>query len=168
MSGAASPFRLDGRATHKKRNGFSRAVGQGFPFVQFLLDTGGIGGAVGSTKPPAAMRARTGQGRDRLPNCPDPVRQGRRRSAASARYSSRHAGSGQGLPCRRMAQFTPGQAAVVRDRRRLPVPTTGSPDYRTVCSPTNEPSRKYPAWLVSRPDRVRKRAPDRNIRDSIS
>ena len=26
----------------------------------------------------------------------------------------------------------------------------------------NEPSRKYPAWLASRPDRVRKRAPDRN------
>ena len=33
----------------------------------------GIGGAVGSTKPAAAMRARTGQGRDRLPSCPHPV-----------------------------------------------------------------------------------------------
>ena len=39
----------------------------------FLLDTCGIGGAVGSTKPAAAMRARTGQGRDRLPSCPHPV-----------------------------------------------------------------------------------------------
>jgi hypothetical protein len=39
----------------------------------FLLDTCGIGGAMGSTKPAAAMRARTGQGPDRLPSCPHPV-----------------------------------------------------------------------------------------------
>ena len=32
-----------------------------------------VGGAVGSTKPAAAMRARTAQGRDRLPSCPHPV-----------------------------------------------------------------------------------------------
>jgi hypothetical protein len=64
--------------------------------------------------------------------------------------------------------LTPRQAAAVRYRRTLPVPTTGSPDYRRVCSPANEPSRKYPACLASRPDRVHKRAPDRNIRDSIS
>jgi len=99
---------------------------------------------------------------------PDPVRQGRRSSATPAGYGARHAGSGQGLLCGSMALFTPGQATVVRYRRRLPIPTTGSPDYRTVCSPANEPSRKYPAWLASRPDRVRKRAPNRNIRDSIS
>src|SRR6266478_9298115 len=32
-----------------------------------------IGGAAGITKLAAAMRARTGQGRDRLPSCPHPV-----------------------------------------------------------------------------------------------
>src|SRR5215469_16389702 len=32
-----------------------------------------VGGAVGSTKLAAAMRAHTGQGRDRLPSCPHPV-----------------------------------------------------------------------------------------------
>ena len=50
-----------------------RRDSQGFPFGQFLSDTCGIGGAGGSTKPAAAMRARTGQGRDRLPNRPHPV-----------------------------------------------------------------------------------------------
>src|SRR6266481_5887261 len=55
-------------------NAFGLAAGRkGFPFVQFLSDTCGIGGAVGSTKPAAAMRARTGQGWDRLPSCRHPV-----------------------------------------------------------------------------------------------
>src|SRR6266571_293799 len=48
------------------------------------------------------------------------------------------------------------------------VPITSAPGYTTVYSPTNEPSRKYPAWLASTPDRAHKRALDRNIRNSIS
>jgi hypothetical protein len=60
------------------------------------------------------------------------------------------------------------RVAVVRDRHRLPVPIASVPSYTTVYSPTNEPSRKYLAWLALRPDRARERALVHNIRNSIS
>ena len=48
--------------------GAVRAIEECLPRTTF-----GIGGAVGGTKPAAVMRARTGQGRDRLSSCPHPV-----------------------------------------------------------------------------------------------
>jgi hypothetical protein len=147
------PHRL-GRLEARRRLDSGFGLGCGRLFCERRSD-----GNSGEFRPPPLIRD---GGR------PDPVRRGGRSSATLAGYRARHAGSGQGLPCRCMALFTPGQAAAVRDRRRLPVPTTGSPDCKTVCSPASAPSRKCPAWLASRPDRVRKRAPGSNIRDSIS
>ena len=55
-------------------------------------------------------------------------------------------GAGRGFECRGMGLAMPRQVAAGRCRHRLPVPTTGLPGYRTVCSPASAPSRKYPAW----------------------
>jgi hypothetical protein len=74
LPGDRSRSRPSTKVTRRPR----RRVSQGYPFAPFLLDNCGAGGAVGSTKPAAAMRALTGQGWHRLPSCPHPARRSQR------------------------------------------------------------------------------------------
>jgi len=87
VSGASLTMRATGRARYQKTlwaefkartvSGCYQAVSpvrqSRIPARPVLLDACGIGGTAGSTTPVGAMRARTGQGRDRLPSWPHPL-----------------------------------------------------------------------------------------------